>query len=453
MIDAPVEVALAPTPIQRRAIACPVEDMLYGGARGGGKSVFLYLDWLAHAQASGGRARGLVLRRTREQLRDFIEEGRRFMPKIGWTYHEQKHQWTGPDGCILTLAYLERDQDAENYQGWNLSWLAVDEAGNFPSPVPIDKLRACLRIPGLRCFMRLTANPGGPGHHWLKERYVTPSKPGKAFVGADGIQRVFLPAKVRDNPHLDHATYERNLAASGPAWLVKAWLDGDWDIQPAGGIFDVDKVNFGELPTLDFPITGWDTAFTEDTRNDESSAMHIGRDAGRRFWLANLWHGRLDLGKLPQQVLVLRRSWQPRQVVCEGGPAGRALEPLVNNLMRDDMPFSFKLVSHMSDKVAKNAAFASVCNSGQLWVPKGAAWWPYLRDQMLTFDGTDGRLDDCIDAGGVAFRELDRIMASAAPVDATPTLPDRARIDVMQRRISEIRKARGVTAGPKRMFG
>ena len=50
-----------------------------------------------------------------------------------------------PNGARLTFAYLERDADAEQYQGASYTRVYIEEAGNFPSPVPIMKLMATLR--------------------------------------------------------------------------------------------------------------------------------------------------------------------------------------------------------------------------------------------------------------------------------------------------------------------
>jgi predicted phage terminase large subunit-like protein len=425
---------------QTWALRCPVSEILYGGARGGGKSYFIILRWLAHAQRCGGRARGLVVRRTREQLKDFQRDCVAILGRIGWRYKTVGHEWHGPDGSVLTLAYLANDNDAENYQGWNLSFVAVDEAGNFPKPEPIDKLRATLRAKGCDHQFMLTANPGGPGHNWLKERYVAPARPMTPFrarfeVNAEGggvevleSERVFIPARLKDNPHVNTPEYRAALAASGPAWLVKAWLEGDWDVQPAGGVFEVDKINFGDPPRIDWVGQGWDTAYTEDTRNDESACVTGGRDAAKRFWITDLWHGHLNTGQLPRKLIELRKAHGARTVICEGGPAGRAIEPHVMDLMRhgDAGLFRFDLCTHVGDKIAKNGAFSAAVNAGMVWVPKGAAWWPYLRDQLLTFDGKDGKRDDCVDAGGVFFRELDRMMMSVPDPVTVPGLPERS---------------------------
>jgi predicted phage terminase large subunit-like protein len=460
---------------QTLALSCPIPDMLYGGARGGGKGGFLQLDWLRHAEACQGKARGLLVRKYLADLTDFIKETKAWYPKLGWTFREQDKEWVGPRGDVLQLKYLENEKDAERYQGFNLSWFAVDEAGQFKTPDVIDLLRATLRLPDVpEHRLRLTANPGGPGHEWLKKRYIDPAAPMQPFddqVELPGgerirVRRVFIPARLKDNPGCDTPEYRASLmqAASGRNWLVKAWLEGDWSISADGGVFEVDQVNEGEAPVItvldglphhgrariDRLVQGWDTAFTENTRNDESAGVTAGRDDSGRLWITNLTHGHWHPGDVAKQVIEQKRIWKPWKVQAEGGGAGASIEHLIRDAQRLGEIINFSLVSHMRDKIAKNAAFAAAVNSGQVWVPKGAAWWPYLRHQMQIFTGEDGMPDDCVDAGGVAFRELDRMMAAQpGPKTEPPAIIDPRRDDARRARLLAVPAE---TAGPRLMW-
>lgn len=224
-------------------VSCPIEDVLFGGARGGGKTHGVLLDWLAHQDEHGEHARGLLVRRTQDELDEVKLQASELFPAFGGVYKVQDRTWVFPSGAALKLRHLDRDDDADKYQGHAYTWICVDEAGNFASPTPIDKLRACLRSAhGVPCFLRLTGNPGGPGHNWLKRRYIDPAPPMTPHYDETAkCWRVFIPSRLEDNPALaiNDPNYVNRIAAAtvGNEALLKAWLEGDWDIV-AGGMFD-----------------------------------------------------------------------------------------------------------------------------------------------------------------------------------------------------------------------
>lgn len=230
---------------QTALISCPVFEVFYGGARGGGKTEGSIGDWLEHSAQYGVDAVGIFVRRKFKQLAEVIARTKQLFPKIGAKYNEQRAEWLMPNGARLKFVYLERDSDAEEYQGHNYTRVYVEEVTNFPSSGPVDKLRATLRSgAGVPVGMRLTGNPGGPGHNWVKARYIDPNPAGyqlikeECQVEVDGVnvtvslERVFIPSKLSDNMLLlrNDPTYVLRLRQSGSEQLVKAWLEGNWDI-------------------------------------------------------------------------------------------------------------------------------------------------------------------------------------------------------------------------------
>lgn len=232
---------VAPQPRQARFLSCPANEVLYGGARGGGKSYAVLLDWLAHEARFKAKAKGILFRRTLPELEDMQSKAELLFPACGGNYKEQTKTWVFPSGAKLKLRYLERDKDADRYQGHEYTWVCFEEAGNWASPKPLDKMKACMRsADGVTLRLVLTANPGGVGHNWLKARFIDPAPPERIQRLEGGWTRVYIPAKVADNPALlnsDPGYIERIKEAAGSPELVKAWLDGSWDIV-AGGMFD-----------------------------------------------------------------------------------------------------------------------------------------------------------------------------------------------------------------------
>ena len=248
-----VDVRNLPQPLpqpgpQTLLIQCNSRDVFFGGARGGGKSYGLIFDFLAREQQHGAASVGIIFRRTYLELRELIRISREILTPAGWKIVQgPPAMWTSPRGGTLMMAYLDEDADADNYQGFSFTWQGFDEAGNWPTPTAIDKLWATLRSgSGVPCVRRLTGNPGGPGHQWLKKRYVDPSPPFTPFLWSPNpdrpqylIESVYIPSLLEDNKKLLEAQpdYDNNLASVGTDALYRAWRWGDWSVV-SGQYFD-----------------------------------------------------------------------------------------------------------------------------------------------------------------------------------------------------------------------
>jgi len=221
--------------------------VFFGGARGGGKTDGMLGEWIAHAGEFAENAIGLMVRRTRTELVETIERSRRLYSPLEAKFNETDKMWRFPNGARLRFAYLERDSDADAYQGHSYSRVYIEEAGTFPVERPILKLMATLRSGvGIPVGIRLTGNPGGPGQQWVKARYIDPCPSGWKIQHRDfenpwtkeTLTRdwVFIPSKVTDNAYLG-GEYVASLQMAGSAQLVKAWLEGDWNAVE-GAFFD-----------------------------------------------------------------------------------------------------------------------------------------------------------------------------------------------------------------------
>lgn len=232
---------------QTALLACPIFEVFYGGARGGGKTDGFLGDFASHADLYGDGAIGLMVRKERTRLIEAIERSRELYRPLGAQFHEQDKLWRFPNGARLRFAYLERDADAEAYQGHSYSRIYVEELTNFADPKPIMKLMATLRsAKGVPVGFRANGNPGGPGHTWVKDRYIDPAPKGWEVVKSEFVnpftgerllkERIYIPSRLTDNRYLG-ADYVGNLQLSGSAQLVRAWLEGDWDVVE-GAYFD-----------------------------------------------------------------------------------------------------------------------------------------------------------------------------------------------------------------------
>ena len=232
-----------PQPRQAEFMARAEDEALYGGAAGGGKSDALVIE--ATRQVHIPYYKALIIRKTFPQLTELIEKSQRYysvaFPRA--KYNEAKHTWTFPSGAKIVFGSMQHSKDKLNYQGKAYDFIAFDELTHFTYDEYIYlKSRNRPNGPGTRCYIRSTANPGGVGHGWVKERFITAGKPMETIWEKvkvnypDGrsedkwASRVFVPSSVFDNKILleNDPDYLARLA-SMPEAERNALLYGDWD--------------------------------------------------------------------------------------------------------------------------------------------------------------------------------------------------------------------------------
>ncbi|MDR2671390.1 MAG: terminase family protein [Oscillospiraceae bacterium] len=219
------------------------DEALYGGAAGGGKSEALVIEALRQVHIPHYRA--LILRKTYPQLTELIDKAERYYPRAfpGVKYNSSSHSWRFPSGARIIFGDLHRTQDRHKYQGHAYDFMGFDELTHFAYDEYVY-LRSRNRAtgPGTRVYMRSTANPGGVGHVWVKDRFVTAAPPMTTvrepveWVDPEGTRhtsttsRIFVPATVFDNRLLlEHDPAYVHRLASLPDAERRALLYGDWD--------------------------------------------------------------------------------------------------------------------------------------------------------------------------------------------------------------------------------
>ena len=234
---------------QAHLLNCPVFEIFYGGARGGGKTDGMLGKFAVKANQYGEHVTGVFFRKSRVDLKEAIQRSKQIYGKLGAIY--AGNTWTFPNGARLKFEYLASDKDAENYQGHNYTDIFFEELTHWPDPTPVNKLKATLRSAhGIPCQFHATGNPGGPGHAWVKARYIDPAPEGYKLLTEDfenpftgemlKLDRVFIPAKLSDNTLLMEGDplYVAKLQQAGSKQVVDAWLAGDWNVIE-GAFFDV----------------------------------------------------------------------------------------------------------------------------------------------------------------------------------------------------------------------
>ena len=184
---------------QERLVNCPVKEIFYGGARGGGKTDGMIGKNALKAAACGRHQKGLFVRKELPQLEDAIERCKEIYFPLNWKWAEQKKIFTAPNGATLKFRPLDRVDDAEKQQGKDFTDIYFEELTNYPSPNVFNRMRGTNRSAhGVPCQMHGTGNPGGKGHNWVKARYIDPNPAGYQVIeeklpNGKIHQRVFIP--------------------------------------------------------------------------------------------------------------------------------------------------------------------------------------------------------------------------------------------------------------------
>lgn len=233
----------SPQPRQAAFMERSEYEGFYGGAAGGGKSDVLVIEALRQVHIPNYS--GIIFRKTYTQLGELLIKADGYYPRIipGAKYNGQEHVWKFPSGARIYFAGMQHLKDRTKWQGWQFDFIGFDELTHFlydEYSYMFSRNRA--KGPGTEVYMRATGNPGGIGHGWVKQRFVTvappmtPVKKRLEIIMPTGEKvtkwrhRIFVPAKLTDNQKLmeNDPNYMLNLAML-PQREKEALLDGNWD--------------------------------------------------------------------------------------------------------------------------------------------------------------------------------------------------------------------------------
>ncbi len=218
---------------QKAFVDATADEVLFGGAAGGGKSWGQMADALLYALRYP-RSRQLILRRTMPELeKTLLRIAEELYPPTLFTYKRGEKTGYFINGSLLDFGYLDAEADVYRYQGGEWDVIRFDEATHFTSFQYLYLLSRCRGADPYPKCVKCSGNPGGVGHAFFKERFVDPAPPGTTF-SAQGGTRLYLPAGLFDNRFLTKAdpAYGRRLALL-PERERRMLLEGDWNV--AGG--------------------------------------------------------------------------------------------------------------------------------------------------------------------------------------------------------------------------
>ena len=390
-------IPITPTGKQLLFLSLTNFEAFFGGAARGGKSFALLAGGLQYVDEPGYSA--LILR---SSLAELNLPGALMTVAHDWLYgtaakwNDQRKTWTFPSGATLTFGYMDSRDDERRYLGSEYQYIAYDELTGFSESQYRYLFHRLTRRPGsvIPIRVRSASNPGGPGHGWVKERFI---------VGGAEDGRQFIPADLYDNVHVDQKAY---LAAIGKQDIVtRAQMMGDWDILAEGNMFKrqwfeiVDAVPAGG-PCVRF----WDLAATEakdGTDPDWAVGAKIRRASGIYF-VEDVQRTQSTPQGVEALVLQTAMLDGPEvEIVMEQEP-GSSGKTVIDHYRRVLGGFVFRGVPSTGSKELRAQPVSAQAEAGNVKLLKGL-WIGDFLDELTAFPG--GSHDDQVDglSGGVCW--------------------------------------------------
>lgn len=415
-------IPIDPTPKQRAfLLMSDVREVLYGGAAGGGKSVAQLAGALQFVDIPGYSAilfrktyadlslPGALIDMSKQWLMPFVESR-----EVKWS--EKEKQYTFPSGATLNFGYLESDNDCYRYQGAEFQYIGMDECTHI-SPTNYRYLfsrlrkKKSLQVP-LR--FRATANPGGEYGEYYYQRF---------FVEGKEKGRIFIPAGLNDNPHLDADAYKESLEELDPLERERL-LNGNWEIKASGDLLDsswYQIVPQHEVPTAASRVRYWDLAGTDPAKRKGKNKREPDWTVGFKlacyqglYWIEDI----VRIQKKPHEIERIVQA----TALMDGHSCAIRLEQepgssgiiTVDHYARNVLPgYDFKGVVSTGSKVERARAASAASQEGRVMVTDKC------RNATAFFDEADlfpyGAHDDTIDGFSGAFNYFRSPVLNRAP--------------------------------------
>jgi len=390
-------------------------EILFGGAAGGGKSSSLLMAALMFVNCPGYRA--ILFRKTYTDLSlpdALMDRANQWLRPTDAKWDDNKKTWRFPSGATLTFAYLQHSGDKYRYQGAAFHFIGFDELTQFEETdyrYLFSRLRKADGDP-IPLRMRAASNPGGTGHGWVKERFIThPTK-----------NRVFIPSLLTENPYLDQEAYQRSLAELD--LVTRQQLEhGDWDIGVIGNMFKRQYFHY---------FTVKDDNFIISLPNDKTDIIPVkscicfqtcdpagSAKTSADYFVLSTWYltpkGQLLLRDVireqlegPDQPDLFRQAYQRWAPAVQGVEVAGLGLTLFQYLQRSGLPVLE--LKPDRDKVTRALPAAARYQSGSVYHYKPAVWLDAIEEELIGFP--HAAHDDFVDTLSYAVRLMVPMMSS-----------------------------------------
>jgi predicted phage terminase large subunit-like protein len=377
-----------------------IREVLFGGAAGGAKSWALLMAAAQYVDVPGYAA--LIIRKDRKRLSQpngLMPVSQEWWRGSAAKWIDDDNTWVFPGGGTISFGYLDTDADKYRYQSGAYQFIGFDELTEF-TEAQYRYLFSRLRGPTTLAVpwrMRAASNPGGLGHDWVNAR----------FMGNPTRDRLYLPSKLSDNPHLDPTEYIKSLDELDPV-TRRQLLDGDWTARPPGGYFRRDWFDIVDaVPAKSQRVRYWDLASSEaraGTDPDWTAGCRVARDNDNIYYVEDMRHIRgrpLAVEKLVRSTA--EADGRACTVYIEREP-GASSAYTIDAFQRRVLPeYAVREDKVDQKKVVRAAPVSSQAEAKNIKIVRGS-WNAAFLDEVEAFD--QGAHDDQVDVFTGAVRML-----------------------------------------------
>lgn len=247
-------------PKQKQFVRSSKEYTCYGGARGGGKSRGVQELCKIYCKLFPGIQILLVRRTYKDVFKNHVLPLQVQLHCIVDTDPKRAATWSKDEGAFkfantsrITVGYCDNEMDVLQYQGLAYDMVILEEATHFTefqfqTFTEIVRPSGFCRVP-FKPRMRLTCNPGGIGHEWVKRLFID-----RIYKdGEDPDNYEMIHAKVYDNKFImeNDPNYVKRLENLPPERRAQM-LDGDWNVFSGLFFLEFDK-RYHTLPNSLLP--------------------------------------------------------------------------------------------------------------------------------------------------------------------------------------------------------
>ena len=302
-----ITIPYKPTEKQKIFHASPANEILYGGAAGGGKTKAIIMDALFRTLKYPNTT-AVIFRRTYQELKDTdIKEALESYPEELCKYISGNYEFRMRNGSKILFRHCENEKDRFKYSGIEIQFLYFDELTSFEQII-YDFLKTRLRAKkslGVVPIVRAASNPGNIGHGWVKKMFVDAGPYmsiqeqevfSETLHKSKKIKTQYIPSLAMENPFItDDYIFELE---QKPEALRKALLQGDWTAFE-GQVFDIkdepshyiDRLWTHVIEPFDIPLN-WPRYFSFDHGFSRPfSALWWSIDPAGRAYLYREWPG------------------------------------------------------------------------------------------------------------------------------------------------------------------